>query len=340
MIYLLYGADELSRSEAVKAFKLAIPDDLRDLNVTILDGRKLKLDALASACEAFPFLSDRRLVIVEDALKSLRSGDVRDAVKAYLPRVPETTDLVFSEREDFDKRSALFTALKKAATVREFQPREGAELQRWLGERARQLGATLQPAAGTLLVEWVGNDSRALSNELYKLAAYAGASGTITADAVRLLSADMSESSVFTFVDALAARQLGPALALLHALLDDGQAAQYLLFMVGRQMRILVQLKELADRRLRPDQMASELKQNPFVVRKALDQARQFTPDLLLRLHDRLVEFDHWSKTGRIDAETALELLVAETCVAHTKPTAASSTSARSERDGRHPARR
>lgn len=320
MIYLLYGADELARAEALHEFKTAIPSDLADLNVTVLDGRKLKLDALAAACEALPFLSERRIVIVEDALKSLRSADVRDAIKAYLPRVPETTDLLFVEREDFDKRSALFTALKKLARVQEFQPKEGAELQRWLADRAQRLEVKLAPPAGALLAEFVGNESRALLNEIHKLAAYTRPGGTITPETVRLLVQDGSESSVFAFVDALAARQLGPALKLLHALLEDGQAATYLLFMVGRQVRILLQVKEMAEQRLRPDTMAAELKQNPFVIRKAAEQAARFAPDALLNLHDRLVELDHGSKTGRIDAVTALELLVAETCAAPAAP--------------------
>lgn len=314
MLYLFCGADELARTEALRTVKTAIPADVADLNVTTLDGRKLKLDALAAACEAFPFLADRRLVIVEDALKGIKSSDLRDAVKAYLPRVPDTTDLIFVEREDVDKRSALYTYLKKAATIREFLPKEGAELQRWLHERARQLEVKLAPDAGVLLAEFVGNESRALLNELHKLAAYIGSQGTITADAVRLMVEDNGESSVFAFVDALATRQLGPALGLLRALLADGEAPLKLLFMIGRQVRLLIQVKACMDQRMRPDAIASELKQAPFVVRKAVDQAGRFSTTALVQLHDRLLELDHWSKTGRIDDETALDLLVAETC--------------------------
>ncbi len=324
MLYLYYGADELARTEAVREAKAAIPVDLVDLNVTMLDGRKLKLDALATACEAFPFLTDRRLVIVEDALKGLKAGGVRDAVKDYLPRVPETTDVIFVEREEIDKRSALFTYLKKAATVREFLPREGMDLQRWLHDRAKHLGIKLVPEAATLLIEYVGNDGRALLNELQKLAAYTGEQGLIGVEAVRLLVADSGESSVFAFVDALAARQLAAALGLLAELLADGEAPLKLLFMIGRQIRLLLQVKELMEQRMRPEAIASELKQSPFVVRKAVDQAQRFTGSALVQLHDRLLQLDHWLKTGRIEGETALELLVVETCHAVQAPGRAS----------------
>src|SRR5262245_31693686 len=132
MIYLLYGPDEYTRSEALAALKAQLPAALVDLNVSVLDGKKLKLDALVAACEAFPFLADRRLAIVTDLLKHQRAGKERDELRAYLERVPPTCDLVFVESEEFDKRSAVFTYLKKTADTREFLPKEGAELQRWL----------------------------------------------------------------------------------------------------------------------------------------------------------------------------------------------------------------
>jgi DNA polymerase-3 subunit delta len=314
MLYLFFGPDDLARAEAVQALRAHIPADVQDFNVVSLDGRKLRVDALAAACEAMPFLHDRRLVIVEDALKNAKAGDAREALRAYLPNVPAATDLVFAEREDVDKRSAVYTFIKQHGALQDFQPKQGAELQRWLQGRAKHLDATLQPAAGTLLEEWIGSNSRALLNELHKLATYVGPGGTIGPEQVRLLVEDASESSVFAFVDALAARQLAPALALLRDLLDAGQAPQYLLFMVARQVRLLLQVKELAKERMRPEVMASALKQAPFVVRKANDQAARFDEPTMMRLHDRLVELDHWGKTGRIGPETALELLVAETC--------------------------
>jgi DNA polymerase-3 subunit delta len=50
------------------------------------------------------------------------------------------------------------------------------------------------------------------------------------------------------------------------------------------------------------------------VVRKALDQARGFSDAELAMLHDRVLELDHASKTGRMEAETGLEVLVVELC--------------------------
>jgi DNA polymerase-3 subunit delta len=129
---------------------------------------------------------------------------------------------------------------------------------------------------------------------------------------VDLLVQDDQEQNLFAFIDELSAKRNGAALRSVRQLLDDGQAAPYVLFMVARQIRILLGVRGLIDQRMKPDAIAAELGQKPFVVRKALDQARNFAAGELERLHDRLLALDHAIKTGRIQAEVALELFVAE----------------------------
>lgn len=319
MIYLLYGPDELLRTEALAGLKAQLPADLVDLNCTVLEGKKLKMDALAAACEAFPFIAERRLVIVSDMLKHQKAGAERDATKAYLERLPPFCDLVLVEGEDFDKRNAVFTWLKKqsdkgGAQVREFAPREGAELQRWLAERAKQLEVRLDGPAAARMVEYVGPESRGLANELAKLASYVGSGGRISADVVDRMVQDGQEQNLFAFIDELSQRRRAQALRSLRRLFADGQAPTYILFMIARQVRILLSVKELAGRRMQPGDVAAQLKLQPFVARKALDQCRGFSDEELNAFHDRVLELDHASKTGRIEAETGLEMLVVELC--------------------------
>lgn len=314
MIYLFYGPDEFARSEALAALRVRIPAEVAEFNITSLEGRKLKLDALAVACEALPFLADRRLVIVTDALKHSKAGPERDELRAYLEQVPAGCDLVFVETDDIDRRSALYTFLKKTAQVQEFLPREGAELLRWLDERAKLLGVRLDRAAAQRLTDYVGPASRALINELHKLASYVGNGGRITAETVDLLVQDNQEQNLFAFIDDLSLRRRAAALRGLRALLAEGQAAAYILFMLARQVRILLAVRELATQRLRPEEIAARLGQKPFVVRKALEQARGFEAGALEALHDRLLELDQASKTGRMHADTGLEVLVLEVC--------------------------
>jgi DNA polymerase-3 subunit delta len=119
---------------------------------------------------------------------------------------------------------------------------------------------------------------------------------------------------MFAFVDALAARRKGVALAKLRHLLTDGQAPQYIIFMIARQVRILLQVKELDNLRMRPNEISSKVGLRPgFLTDKAIEQSRGFAPADLERLHERVLSLDHKSKTGGIDVNAGLDLLVMDT---------------------------
>ncbi|NJO04383.1 MAG: DNA polymerase III subunit delta [Chloroflexaceae bacterium] len=314
MLYLLYGPDEFSIGQQLARLREQLPPDVRDFNLVALDGRKLKLDELAQACEAQPFLAERRMVIVSDALKHSKAGKERDDLRDYLGRVPPACNLIFVERGEVDKRNAIFTYLKKHADVREFAPLQGADLLRWLRERASGMGAKLDNQTAQHLVDYAGNDSRTLINELGKVATYVGRDGQITPAVINLLVADEHEHNLFAFIDDLSQRKRSAALQGVRALLAEGQATTYILYMLMRQVRILLSVQELAARRMRADDIASELKQKPFVVRKSLEQIRNFEQHELERMHDRLLETDRAIKTGQLQPEVALELFVVDVC--------------------------
>ena len=70
--YVFHGTDEFTRSETIADFKRRLgPPDTVDLNTTVLEGKGLALAQLRHACDAVPFLAEKRLVIVEGLLTRL-----------------------------------------------------------------------------------------------------------------------------------------------------------------------------------------------------------------------------------------------------------------------------
>src|SRR5574341_738137 len=125
MFYLLHGPDEFAIAEFVDALKEKMGDPaMASLNTTAFDGRSLTLTELRAACDAMPFLSPRRLVIVEGWLTKLSGkaeGDEGEAPPAsgketlaalaeYLPHLPETTALVFVEKREIPERNPILRA--------------------------------------------------------------------------------------------------------------------------------------------------------------------------------------------------------------------------------------
>lgn len=330
--YIFHGEDEFSRSEQIKKFRAQLGDpQFADLNITQFDGRKLALSELTHACDAVPFLSDKRLVIVEGLLARLEprrkksdddtseeievetNPDLAKELVAYLPRLPETTRLVFVEAKTLAKNNPVlkYAASDARAHVKEFSAPDARALPKWIDARVKQKGGVIEAEAVGELAAHLGNDLRLLDNEIEKLLTYR-AQQPIRAEDVRALVASVTESSVFDLVDALGRREAERALRLLHDQLAHNAAPVYLLTMITRQFRLLLQWRDLAERGMSFDQVTAQLKLHPFVARKTAEQARNFTLPQLEAIYQKLLDVDIAIKTGRSEPMLALDLLVVE----------------------------
>jgi len=328
MFYLLHGDNELERSEQVAEFKRKVGDEsLRDLNVTVLDGRKLTLGEVQHAADAIPFLADRRLVVVEGLLTRLAgrkskgddgeeaaSGSAKDYLNSlleYLPRVSETTQLVFVEPQLLKPTHPIVKLAQQAKTAIEFKQPALAELNGWIIKRARKHAGAIEPAAANRLAALIGGDLRRLDQEIDKLITYVNGQRPVTEKDVSLLVADSGLSNIFDMVDALGKRDGQRAARELHHLLDQGENPLGLLAMIVRQFRLMIQVKELQENRLSPDEIAKQLGQHPFVVKKLSEQARNFSLPNLETIYRRLLDINVEIVTGQTPDILALDLLVA-----------------------------
>lgn len=342
MIYLIHGPDELLRSEALAPLRTALgPAEMAELSTTWFDGRKASVSEIVHACDALPFLTPRRLVIVEGLISRLSrrgkgeeeagaaeeepAGDIsaagrdRAALLAYLPQLPETTDLALVETATLPRTNPVVRKVEELARQGRAQvvlcdaPPQ-AELPAWIVQRAQRKGATIERAAAQELATYVGRNLRLLDNELEKLIAYRSGQGAITQRDVRLLTPYTQEASVFDLVDAIGRRDGPTALRLLRELEQGGAAPLYLLSMIVRQFRILLQVGDLAAQGMGKDAIAEALGLHPYPTQKAMQQSRQWRPADLEAVYDRLLATDLAIKTGKLPDDLALELLVVDLC--------------------------
>lgn len=326
MYYILYGEDEFSRTEEIKKMRAKMGDrQFADLNITQFDGRKVTLGELQHACDTVPFLTDKRLVIVEGLLARLEPRRVSPAppstggdklakeLKEYLAHLPETTRLVFSEAGTLAKNNPILKYAEgdQRAHVKEFKLPTARALPKWIQERVKAKGGTIEANAVSELAAHVGSDLRLLDNEIAKLLTYRR-NEPIRAEDVRALVTSAGEADIFALVDAIGRRETAVALELLHAQLDHGAAPVYLLTMIVRQFRLLLQMKDLAARGLTRDAACAQLKLLPFVAEKTWNQTSRFTLPQLESAYQKLLETDLAIKTGRSEPIVALDVLVAE----------------------------
>ncbi|MFA5761884.1 MAG: DNA polymerase III subunit delta, partial [Dehalococcoidales bacterium] len=70
MLYILAGPDDFSRTEALAEIKKGLGDaSMLSSNTSVFDGKKTTPGELAAVAQAMPFLSEKRLIIVEGLLE-------------------------------------------------------------------------------------------------------------------------------------------------------------------------------------------------------------------------------------------------------------------------------
>jgi DNA polymerase-3 subunit delta len=260
-----------------------------------------------------PFLAKVRLVLVTNLLSSKLDKTFVKELADYLPRLPETTRLVFMESSGLPANHRLVKLADELETgyVKRFDLPEGGALDRWVRQQVKERNGRISPHAAHALASNVGNSLGILENEIEKLVLYKGVEETIEVEDVGLLSPYAAEASIFDMVDALGSRNGKKAAILLQQKLQEGADPFYLFIMIVRQIRLLIQVKELADDGQRPPAISQTLHVPGFVANKLYQQAQQFSLPQLEQIFRHLLEVDVGVKTGRNDMVTALNLLVA-----------------------------
>jgi DNA polymerase-3 subunit delta len=154
-----------------------------------------------------------------------------------------------------------------------------------------------------------------LDQELDKLIAHVNYQGGVSLAVVRNLVSVTQAPLVFALVDAMGLRQGDKALRHLHELLEGGAAPLYLLSMIERQFRILLQVRALMAQGQTGPRIQKALGiGHAFIVEKSMRQAQRFSQDRLEFIHRHLADVEYSIKSGASSEVLALDLLVVETC--------------------------
>ncbi len=231
-----------------------------------------------------PFLAPSRLVIVEGLLsrfetqdKEKRAAKPRDSewqsFKEYLNRMPGSTVLILTDGA-LKRSNPMLADVALLAKVQEFKPLKGVQLRNWMQARAKSLGCSISPPALQLLSELVGGNLGLLSIEIDKLCLYAQGR-MVEVNDVKSLVAYAQETNVFSMVDAILERNASKATRLLHLLEDEGAAPAYLLFMITRQIRMVIQAKDMLQQKQAFADIGHTLGiSSDYVLQKVREQAR------------------------------------------------------------------
>ena len=302
MIIFLYGPDTYRSRQKLKGIVEYYKKIHKSgLNLVFLDLKEKNFQDFLNFFEASSMFKEKKLAILENVSQN------KEFQEKFLEKIEKFSKsknfVLFYEKEI--QENDFFKKLKKYSRWQNFKLLEGKKLEYWIKREIKKFGAEISEKGLEKLIEFVGNDLWRMENEIKKLVFY---KKKIDQKEVELLVKPKIDVDIFKAIDAIAQKNKKRAFDLIHKHLEKGTSPAYLLSMINFQLRNIILVKDLIQRK-RP---VEEIDLHPFLLKKTIFQARKFSFEEIKKIYQKLFELDLNIRSGKIKPEIALDLLISE----------------------------
>jgi DNA polymerase-3 subunit delta len=293
--------------------------------LTEFDLAEQPLSRLLDDARTFSLFADKRLIVGSNAEAALprnvaASSPDTDALVRYFEKpapgvviLLESTRYDWSDRDDkarLERMEKFFSAVPETVKFERFTAGEALAAAQVL---ARRLNLAIEPEVLTELVEMLGNDVARLSNDLEKIALYAGGGQEVTRADIELLVPEARQRGMFEFSDALARKDRQRALEVLDTLALSGEHWPIQLSLLAGLFRQALAAKEQRARSVQDVMRIFNqygIRIWPARAKQIVDIARQFSQTELERAVEAMFGADRDLRRERPDDRVIMEQLV------------------------------
>ena len=305
-VYLLFGEENYLKKQYKDRLTKALISEEDTMNYAYYEGKGIDVREIIDLAETMPFFSERRLIVIEN------SGFFKNAtpeLAEYMKDIPETTYFVFVETE-LDKRSKLFKAVKDKGRIVELARQDEKTLARWIYGNVKKEGKQITESSIYYLLSKCGTDMENLQKEMEKLFCYTLDKEVIQIEDMDAICTTQITNEIFDMVNAVAEKKQKRALDRYYDLLALKEPAMRILYLLSRQFRLLMEVKEMTGQGYDKKSIASKSGLHPFAVGKYIEQSRRFSKKELRNILEDSVDIEERVKTGRLQDVLAVELFI------------------------------
>lgn len=309
MLALILG-DRDTRLQRVVS-RLLGRDAMDDLHLTQFDATEDKAEDIINAASMDSFFGEGQRILVHNARLPTRNDNLLwEWITQFASSLPETLNMVVTFHTDGLNHRERTRNEKKARTVEQkgievhivppLNSRSARTTRGWILDVVRENDMTIDPDAVDYLVEHLSSDASALEQEILKISALLGFSGTISRADIEEANPYPPEEVVWDYLKAVLQNRPGKALEILTAVLSQGAEPEFILAILGTNLRRLLDVDEMTRSNIPVEKMQSALHVANWQMKRLQDEAHYFRPGELKTMLAKLVELDMCQKTGAL----------------------------------------
>lgn len=294
-VHLVLGEDDFLAERATKAIVAAAGEGVE---VTTLRAGDVSEGEIAMATSPSLFAEDRVVVVKHAELAGKEPTEI--LLKACVDPAPGITLVI--EHTGGGRQKAMVAKFSKAAEVHKADPLKDNERRSWLMEEFRRHGARPTPDVAAAVLESVGSDLRELASAVSQLVS--DTEGELTVESVRAYYVGVAEVAGFDIADQAVAGRADRALASTRRALQLGTSPVSISAALARKVGDIATLHGV---RGNPDQLARTVGMHPYVAKKTMQVARQWSGDAVSHAVIIVADLDAEVKGQGGDPQFALE---------------------------------
>lgn len=303
-VYLLYGEESYLVRQYREQLKQAVLDGGDEMNYTYFEGNGVSLPEVREIADTLPFFQDYRIIVWEESKLFKSANDFAE----YLPQMPDTTILVFVEKE-VDKRNKLYKYVQKNGLAVEMTAVNAADTKKFVAVKLRDSGKKIRESTAEYFLGQVEGSLNNIGNELEKLIAYTYGREEITKEDIDAVCSVQVTGQIFKMLDAAAAGQKQELMQYYHDLLELNESPMSILYLLTRHFNILLQVKAVSGS-LSKQEIAKKIGIPPFSVGKYQAQCKRFTKEQLKEMLQLCADTEFDFKQGRLSDRIGVEMLL------------------------------
>jgi len=309
-LYYFFGEDTYSLGLGIKAIEDAVnPLIISDFDKDICYSEDRNLQDVINAAKAFPFGSQKKLIIFKEAEK------VKDKklLEAYIPSPPEFTVLVLVHYGVITNlTSSPFILLLENNYLFEAKELKGNNLIDWVTELVASKGRQISNENAMLLADISGENRLIIESQFEKIMAFLGDKKEITFDTIKDVSSSFKEYTIFDLQNAVFQKNKAAALEIVFNLLENGTEVTFIISMLAKYFISLSRIQELNEKKIPDVEAAKIIGTHPFYLKNFQRAAVLFSSNDLIKAAEALLKADVSTKTTSTDPKTVISLLIAE----------------------------
>lgn len=294
-VHLVLGEDEFLAERATKAIIAQLSPSAER---TTLRAGDVTEGELAMATSPSLFAEERIVLIKNTELAGKEPLEI--LLRACVDPAPGMTLII--EHSGGGRQKAYVKKLEKIAEVHRANPLRDRDRHSWLTQEFRRYGQRPTPDTVAALLESVGSDLRELASAVSQLVA--DTDGEVDVNAVRNYYTGVAEVAGFDIAEQAIAGRADRALASTRRALQLGTSPVAIAAALAHKVGDIAKLYGV---RGNPDQLARTVGMHPFVVKKTMNVARQWSGDAVSQAVIIVAELESTVKGNGGEPEYAVE---------------------------------